>query len=333
MTHPRVAVIGKSNHLHWDRHVANAFGRLGCEVRHHPYNRYPLDILARRVLAQACMGKRLMRQRAAAWSARRWAREMASFRPDLVFMTNAFFVPIEYYQMARQLSPTPKVFAWDGDGDACEITRPYYRHLDVFFESGSDYQRKNPKDATGVQTLSFAADETVYENRRQPRENKLYFCGNWTPERDTVLSSLSDFPLVLKGWGWSRLSKKGKRVEISEGTVSVPDLVADYNRYRFVVNTHQAGPFMGMNMRTFEAPACGACQLCDKRDGLDALFTDGREILVYEDTQSLRARAQWAFDHLDEAEQIAERGYRRVLDQHTYLHRMRQVLATAGWRI
>lgn len=333
MTPPRVAVIGKSNHLHWDLHVAHAFRQLGCEVKHHPYNRYPLDILARRVLAQACMGKRRMRLRAAAWSASRWAREMASFRPDIVFMTNAFFVPIEYYQMARQLSPTPKVTAWDGDGDACEITRPYYQFLDVFFESGSDYQRKNPKASSVVKTLSFAANETVYVNRRQPRENKLYFCGNWTPERDKVLSSLSDFPLVLKGWGWGKLTQKGKRTEISEGTVSVPTLVADYNRYRFVINTHQAGPFMGMNMRTFEAPACGACQLCDRRDGLDALFTDGQDILVYESSQALCDRVRWAFDHLDDVAQIAERGYQRVLGQHTYLHRMRQVLATVGWHI
>ena len=329
-TAPRVAVVGKSNHLSWDLHVANAFRRIGCAVRHTPYNRYPFDILARRALTQLLVGKPRMRQRAVAWSVDRWARDMEAFRPDLVFMTNAFFVPLEYYQRARRLTPAPKVCAWDGDGGASPANQPYYRELDLFFESGTDFARGRPDVPFAIQTLPFAADESVYQNRRLPREEKLYFCGNWTPERDAVLSALTDFPLVLKGWGWKKLSKKGARFEISEGTVSVPDLVADYNRYRFVVNTHQAAPFIGMNMRTFEAPACGACQLCDRRHGLDALFSDGEELLTYDSPGQLCDRAQWAFDHPKEVEQIAEMGHRRVLAQHTYAHRMRQVLAASG---
>jgi hypothetical protein len=333
MTKPRVAVIGKRNHLHWDRHVANAFRRLGCEVNHHPYNSYPLDILALRTLAQIFLGKRRMRQRAVTWSVGRWARAMATFRPDLVFVTNAFFVPLEYYQQAKQLPSRPTLCAWDGDG-SIKATTQAFAPLDLFFESGTDCQRRSPAATLKVETLSFAADELVYVNRRQPRENKLYFCGNWTPARDKVISALYAFPLVLKGWGWrSKLTKKGQHFEISEGTVSLTELVADYNRYRFVLNTHQAAPFMGMNMRTFEASACGACQLCDRRDGLDALFTDGREILVYDGPEAVGDRVQWAFDHPHETAQIAEGGYQRVLAQHTYLHRMRQALTAVGRQV
>ena len=329
MTTPRVAIIGKFNHLYWDFYVANAFRQLGCEVNHFQYNRYPPDILALRVLMQACTGKRRMRKHAVAWSVNRWHHAMELFRPHIVFVPNAFFIPLEYYQRAHQISSHPKVSAWDGDGGSSVANAPYYPFMDIFFESGTDYKRIHPAADFKIETLFFAADTSVYTNAHLPRENKLYFCGNWTPGRDEVLSALVDFPVVLKGWGWNNLSTKGKSFEISEGTVSVPELVADYNRYQFVLNTHQAGPYMGMNMRTFEAPACGACQICDKRDGLDMLFTDGVDILVYDNLEVLRARIQWVFDHPAEVQQIAERGCLRVQDQHTYLHRAKQVLTSA----
>jgi len=175
-TAPRVAVVGKSNHLSWDLHVANAFRRLGCEVRHTPYNRYPPDLLALRALTQLVLGKQRMRERATAWSVNRWARDLAAFRPDLVFMTNAFFVPLEYYREARRLASSPNVCAWDGDGGESSINQPYCREMDILFESGTALGRS--RLGIAVETLPFAADETVYQNRRQTRDNKLYFCGN-----------------------------------------------------------------------------------------------------------------------------------------------------------
>jgi spore maturation protein CgeB len=76
--------------------------------------------------------------------------------------------------------------------------------------------------------------------------------------------------------------------------------------------------------RLFEAAACGAPVLSDRWEGIDAFYASGEEILVADTTPEALA----ALD-LDRATlaRIGRRARERTLDEHTSLHRARELVA------
>ncbi len=75
--------------------------------------------------------------------------------------------------------------------------------------------------------------------------------------------------------------------------------------------------------RLFEAAACGAAVLSDEWCGLDDFYTPGEQILVARDTADTLA----ALDMSDaQLEAIGRAARERTLDEHTSLHRARQLI-------
>jgi spore maturation protein CgeB len=84
-----------------------------------------------------------------------------------------------------------------------------------------------------------------------------------------------------------------------------------------------------INPRTFELAACGAFQLTDRRSLMPDLFTES-EVATVSSSDELPAEiTRW----LREPEQrvtMAAQARQRVLAEHTYVHRMRDLLSQIG---
>jgi spore maturation protein CgeB len=80
--------------------------------------------------------------------------------------------------------------------------------------------------------------------------------------------------------------------------------------------------------RVFEAAGAGACLITDHWDGLELFLEPGREALVARDGGEV-ARHLRALTHA-QAARIGEAARRRVLSQHTYAHRARQLETLLG---
>jgi spore maturation protein CgeB len=79
--------------------------------------------------------------------------------------------------------------------------------------------------------------------------------------------------------------------------------------------------------RLFEAAACGAAIVSDDWAGLGAFFGPGEEILIARSSEDVVA----ALDRPDEElRAIGRRARERVLDEHTSLHRARQLVELIG---
>ena len=88
---------------------------------------------------------------------------------------------------------------------------------------------------------------------------------------------------------------------------------------------HPEGDFV--NTRTFEIAACGAFQLVDYRQALERHFDVDREVVCYRSVEELRALARYYLDKPEQRLKIARSGRDRVMREHTYAHRMRQMCA------
>jgi spore maturation protein CgeB len=80
------------------------------------------------------------------------------------------------------------------------------------------------------------------------------------------------------------------------------------------------------NMRLYEATGVGTLLLTDAKDNLAELFEPGREVAVYASEDELVAQVEHYLAYEEERAAIAAAGQRRALAEHTYTHRMRELL-------
>lgn len=99
-----------------------------------------------------------------------------------------------------------------------------------------------------------------------------------------------------------------------------------YSQSKIVVNLTLGGI---LNMRVFEAPACGALLLTERSDnGQDELFRDGEHIITFKGQDELLALVEHYLSNEVERERTARAGQEWVIAHHTYDHRAAQLLET-----
>ncbi|MGQ9628797.1 MAG: CgeB family protein [bacterium] len=103
-----------------------------------------------------------------------------------------------------------------------------------------------------------------------------------------------------------------------------------YRASKINLNISKPQSITSVNQRVFDVPACGGFLLTDYREDLDRFFEVGREVMAYRDPGELPDLVERYLAHPDERERITEAGMRRVLENHTYLHRMKELLAMMG---
>ncbi|MNM65500.1 Spore protein YkvP [compost metagenome] len=81
------------------------------------------------------------------------------------------------------------------------------------------------------------------------------------------------------------------------------------------------------NPRTFEISASGTLQLIDQRADLARFYKPGVEIETYESPQELLEKVDFYLTHEKERRDIALRGLERTYAEHTYSHRINEMLS------
>ena len=163
-----------------------------------------------------------------------------------------------------------------------------------------------------------------------PDEAKRYgapisFVGNRYPYRERFVRALRDYPLKLWGSGWTAAEDPLVRA-IAGPPVFGKEKLLVYAASTLSLNHHHPmNDIVGVNTRTFELAAAGACQVVDLKDDLLDLFKPGEEIVGYRDLGELRRQLDVLLEHPDEARAIGDNARRRALGEHTT-----EVLAELG---
>jgi spore maturation protein CgeB len=153
------------------------------------------------------------------------------------------------------------------------------------------------------------------------------FVGSRYDYRERFVRELADAPLRLWGAGWNRSPDPVVRGLVAGGPVFGHDKLCVYSGSTLSLNHHHPmNDIVGVNTRTFELAAAGACQLVDAKDELAPLFKPGDEVLVYRDLGELRRVLDHFLARPDEARAIGENARRRALAEHTLAHRVDEML-------
>ncbi|MBU0519135.1 glycosyltransferase [bacterium] len=243
--------------------------------------------------------------------------ERCPFQPDIVLVSDAInlrtavtgfeniTIPLVFFGVDAPMN----VF-WQKDfAAACDLT-----FLDQF-EQVDKLQTHYPDRKERFHWLPLAADPYIYKRVETEKLHDIAFVGSLNhhrrPKRTWILQELQ------KHFNVAVLDGEGRRA------VSPADVVQVYNQSKIVLNENL---FPGINLRTFEVMATGACLLTEENGGsFDHLFNNWEHLVSYT-PENIIATAQTLLQDDQLREKIAQQGMNAVLDKHTVDHRAKTLI-------
>ena len=185
---------------------------------------------------------------------------------------------------------------------------------------------------SNVSYLPLATDIDKYKRVNLVKdEEQMYnfdisFVGTPYPNRVKILENLTEFKLGVFGDGWERWFRKSKIPIYYKGKAVNEEVLKIYSFSKIVLNIHDPEAICGVNTRTFDILSCGAFELVDYKPELEHLFKGGEEIVYYKDIADLKRLIRYYLDNPKERNNIAEKGKTKVLNSHTWNHRIKEVI-------
>lgn len=205
--------------------------------------------------------------------------------------------------------------------------------LDAFRKAGASH----------VSYLPLAADPAIHQPMTLTREERqefsadVSFLGSGYWNRRHLLPSLIDQEWTFKLWGneWDNPGKLKEVLQREGARIDTPTSVKIFNATSVNINLHSyTGEGFdpegdGVNPRTFELASCGAFQVVDARTLLPALF-DESMMAVIKSPDELLSSIETYLHEPARRKTMAESSRKRVLEAHTYMHRMKTLLSAVG---
>jgi len=215
------------------------------------------------------------------------------------------------------------ILTWDG---TCSLRQedirkyPLYNAIFVF----DDYYVDKLKAHFGNKTfyLPLAFNEDVFKPLADAvREYPLAFVGAGFPHRVDLFKRFADRGLHLWGYNWQQLQK-----HVAGGVVMPAAANEIYNRSHIVLNLNHQQSIWSTNARTFEVLGGKNFILTDYRPNLEQMFLLDKEIVCFRTEDECVEKIDYYLTHPETLAQTAAAGQARVLKEHTYTHRMRELL-------
>jgi spore maturation protein CgeB len=197
----------------------------------------------------------------------------------------------------------------------------------LYLPNAADADRYNLHGAT----LADLRDPSRYRH-------DVSFFGNTDEDRYPEVAPRARFLAALA----PRLERHGIRLSVHRGALSLDEQIALIQSSRINLSIHSGADSRyreharhkargwGLPERCYGVPAAGGFLLSDSRFHAADDFLPETEWASFTDVESCVAGIRHFLTHFDEARRIAEAAHRRVLAQHTYLHRAARLIELAA---
>jgi len=139
--------------------------------------------------------------------------------------------------------------------------------------------------------------------------------------RLSCIKELRQFNVCIHGdKGWDQLL--GSQYNIKPPLNYYNELPLYYNTCKINFNATHLQMKEAVNQRVFDVPACGAFLLTDYQKSIDELFDAEKEIVIFRDREEIPGLVKYYLNNPEKREAIARKGMERVLQEHTYKHRL-----------
>jgi glycosyltransferase involved in cell wall biosynthesis len=300
------------------------------------------------------LGDRMTRELIWRWVTPRWRRHLESLiereRPDAVIV---FTVPMAHLRgiptALRERFGIPVVF-YDGD---VPMSLPEFGGMDTGFNwyhqaDPSEYdllvsnsegglERLREMGARETAAVFWGADPDFFAPQPVAKEMDVFFYGygdkfrrEWVEAMVGVASRrLPDVDFALGGRDFRADIGAARLVgDVPFNTFATAISAARINLC--ITRRSHATVHASSSCRPFELASAGAAIVSNPYDGLERWFEPGSELLIVNDADEAVAAYRDLLGDPAQAEAMGQRARERVLDEHTYRHRARQLLELVG---
>jgi len=168
----------------------------------------------------------------------------------------------------------------------------------------------------------------------------ISFMGAAYPNRVNFFKQFKKANLKLWGTGWSESEISHYNIPLGDQRITPEQSNIIYQATKININLHSAnygymedtifdtiGDFV--NPRTFEIAACGGFQLVDDRIAIKELFETDKEIVCFSSVEEAKDKANFYLKNDSLRQEIALAAQKKVLQFHTYQHRVEKMIEVA----
>jgi spore maturation protein CgeB len=302
------------------------------------------------------LGDRFTREVIWRWVTPRWQKHLERLvereRPDAIVV---FTVPMAHLRgiptALRERFGVPVVF-YDGD---VPMSLPEFGGMDTGFNwyhdaDPSEYdlivansegglERLLQLGARRAETVHWGADPDFFKPYDVEKELDVLFYGYGDKFRREWMQALVGEPsrrlpevdFALSGRDFRGDTGAARSVE-DVSTSGISRLVSSARINLCITRRAHASVYASSSCRPFELAATGAAIVSNPYEGIERWFEPGSELLVAHDTDEAVGAYRLLLDDPAQAEELGRRARERVLDEHTYRHRVRRLLDLIGLR-
>jgi spore maturation protein CgeB len=301
-------------------------------------------------------GDRMTRELVWRWVTPRWRRHLDTLvereRPDAVVV---FTVPMAHLRgiptHLRERYGIPVVF-YDGDAP---MSLPEFGGMDTGFNwyhdaDPSEYDlllsnsegalpRLRELGARRAEAIFWAADPEFFAPQPVAKDVDVFFYGYGDKFR--------------REWMEAMVGAPSRALPDADFALGGRDFQGDFGRARLlgdvpfnafahaisaarvnlcITRRSHASVYASSSCRPFELASAGAAIVSNPYEGIDRWFEPGSELLVVESAEEATDAYRALLGDPGQAEELGRRARERVLDEHTYRHRARQLLEVMGLR-
>ncbi|WP_396626922.1 glycosyltransferase [Luteitalea sp.] len=155
------------------------------------------------------------------------------------------------------------------------------------------------------------------------RDVSVVFSGGPTPERQAALREVAPQGLAIYGYDEAIWTADPALAGCYRGFVPERDRLREiYQRARVTLNVTRAHGRASLNMRVFEAMACGCVVVTDQAEEASTIFTPGEHLVVIDRDESPAAVVARVLGNEATRAAIGARGAACVRESHTYVERL-----------
>jgi spore maturation protein CgeB len=270
---------------------------------------------------------------------------------DLVFMMN---IPVNHFagipsHIRKEYGV--KVAYYDGDMPtilphhalAREFKFNYYEgadlsEYDVFFSNSKgaipDIEKMGARD---VRPLYWAADPELCQPLEVAKEYDVSFYGHGSQLREEWLKKLITEPSQQNPRIRFIVGGRDFQVPLGRAELIGPVPYSEFGRFVSrskislnITRSSHTSVYASATSRPFELAAFGACIVSQPYEGIEEWFDVGRELIVARNGEEVGGVYAELLGDPENAQALGRRARERILKEHTFHHRAREVMAAIG---
>ncbi|GGE39324.1 protein CgeB [Pullulanibacillus camelliae] len=266
-------------------------------------------------------------------------------KPDIMLTLTGFVLQEEMQQVLREHA-IPQVVWFTEDPFYMDQTLPLSQRYDhIFTIEQNALSRYTEAGHPHVTYLPLATNPSIFFEREIDRQKRfdINMVGFPYPERLALIAYFLEhcpYSIVVVGKKWAELLtdwSEDPRLTIIDHWITPTEAAALYNESKISLNPHRPYDLKenknrmrvinkSLNNRTWDIAACGAFQLTSNMEEVSRFFEKDKEIVTYNSMKECVQFVEKYCHEEDERRTIAAHAKQKVLQAHTFSHRMSDML-------